>query len=280
LQFSNFNKRLIPFQGKKELGQPPLILHHHSHPPSSTSHFFIPNKASKLYHNHNYISLPQHPFDWNMSEENHTLRSLQHPLDLLDQYLLNLPIPTASKTNNQQIIEISDFLYGKQNNRVSNRVHGSSNSPSPASHPPLGSILEGSLELLDSFDDPSQTLAPIRMIIAKDSGRRAIVVRGSQGGSVPEYLCTLGSVKGSKSIKRISSLGREGYHCSCRSFFERLKSDKFALCKHLLAARLAPFLCMDHEDGDINASTSIYEEETVEELEFARMYTRISLASW
>eukprot|EP00979_Chaetoceros_neogracilis_P003604 scaffold624_cov207-Chaetoceros_neogracile.AAC.6 len=117
-----------------------------------------------------------------MSEENHTLRSLQHPLDLLDQYLLNLPIPTASKTNNQQIIEISDFLYGKQNNRVSNRVHGSSNSPSPASHPPLGSILEGSLELLDSFDDPSQTLAPIRMIIAKDSGRRAIVVRAHAGG--------------------------------------------------------------------------------------------------
>ena len=213
-----------------------------------------------------------------MSHGNYNPPGPQHPLELLDQFLLKLPLLATSKTNNHQIIEISDFLYGKQSNRISNRHPGSSYTPAAALHPPLGSILENALELLDSFDDPSQPLAPIRMIIAKDSDRRAIMVRGSQGGSVPGYLCTLGSSKDPRSGNIISSVGRVGYHCTCRSFFERLKSDKFALCKHLLAARLAPFLCTDHEDS--NANSSIYEEVLVEEEEFAKMYTRVSLASW
>jgi hypothetical protein len=258
---------------------------------------------------------------------------LLHPLDLLDQFLLKLQRsrPTSSsstnssaaagttrartrtttaplKNNNQQIIEISEFLYGKSSTARNVAFNGHTRGPQIASHPPSGSILESTLELLDSFDKainpPATTttaassissLAPIRMIIAKDSGRRAIVVRGSQGGSVPAYICTLGFIKdpngaliGDSGVaddddndngkKCISSAGRSGYHCSCRSFFERLKSDRFALCKHLLAARLAPFLCMDHDN--CNANAKIYEEERIEEEDFARMYTRISLSSW
>ena len=249
-----------------------------------------------------------------------------HPLDLLDQFLLKLQhsrptsrstsssaaaggtrtTTTPLKNNNQQIIEISEFLYGKSSTARNATFNGHTRGPQIASHPPSGSILESTLELLDSFDNtitPAATtatssipsLAPIRMIIAKDSGRRAIVVRGSQGGSVPEYICTLGFIKDlhcapigdfgvvhvdvdGNGDKCILSAGRAGYHCSCRSFFERLKSDRFALCKHLLAARLAPFLCMDHDNG--NANAKIYEEEHIEEEEFARMYTRISLSSW
>jgi len=270
-----------------------------------------------------------------------------HPLDLLDQFLLKLQqhsrprsttrssststaagttrtrTTTPLENNNQQIIEISEFLYGKSSSctRTARNVAFKNGNPSGfshstrgpriASHPPSGSILESTLELLDSFDNTSAHIrtpepppqattttssisssahksnretAPIRMIIAKDSGRRAIVVRGSQGGSVPEYLCTLGSIKYPNldvvgdGNKCISSAGRTGYHCSCRSFFERLKSDRFALCKHLLAARLAPFLCIDGDNG--NANAKIYEEERIEEEEFARMYTRISLSSW
>ena len=166
--------------------------------------------------------------------------------------------------------------------------------------------------------------APIRMIIAKDSKRKIIVVRGSKGnrgGSGPsEYICTLGTSYSTGSGRGyqnnaerergggIIAAGRMGYHCSCRSFLERMKVDRFALCKHLLAARLAPFLFVQGEEdddegnlentvvdgenhgvdaaagesfsGNTRATSRIYQEEEVEEAEFGMIYSRLLMASW
>ena len=160
------------------------------------------------------------------------------------------------------------------------------------------------------------------MIIAKDSTTKIIVVRGSKGnrGGSPgpsEYICTLGTSSSTGSRRGyqnnaergrgggIIAAGRMGYHCYCRSFVKRMKVDRFALCKHLLAARLAPFLyvqgkadegnledtIMDggNHGGDAAAGESfsgstwansrIYQEEEVEEAEFGMIYSRLLMAS-
>ena len=93
-------------------------------------------------------------------------------------------------------------------------------------------------------------------------------------------------------------MGRMGYHCSCRSFLKQMKVDRFALCKHLIAARLAPFLwnlentVVDGENHGGDAATGesfsgstwatswIYQEEEVEEAEFGMTYSRLLMASW
>ena len=153
----------------------------------------------------------------------------------------------------------------------------------------------------DEFDygrNASSTLVPVRMIIAKQSRRRFAIVRGSRSRSRSrssrggwnagtEYLVTLGSPAPTMVTDVGTPMaipGRWGYHCSCRSFFEKLKVDPFALCKHLLAARLAPYLCPVTHTGRDGSSGSdsgpcIYQEEEVEEEEFADIYTRLSLAS-
>lgn len=217
-----------------------------------------------------------------------------HPLDILDDFLLSLP---TSKNNNQKILEISEFLYGKQA-----ILHAPQKSSAA-----VGSILDSALEILDSFEEyysplPSSLIiasrkipdnevrqyipsVPVRMLICKESGRRVILVRGSKGGSTPEYLCTLGRNK--KPNERKLAAGRDGYHCSCRSFFERLKEDEFALCKHLLAARLAPFLNetdkfsdeSEHGGNQLNNSR-IYQELEVEEEEFAQICAKVTILSW
>lgn len=219
-----------------------------------------------------------------------------HPLDILDDFLLSL---STAKNNNQKILEISEFLYGKQ---------AILNAPQKSSAA-VGSILDSALEILDSFEEyysplPSSLIiasrkipdneqrqyipsVPVRMLICKESGRRIILVRGSKGGSTPEYLCTLGRNK--KPNGRKLAAGRDGYHCSCRSFFERLKEDEFALCKHLLAARLAPFLNEAEADkfrdksehaGNQSNNSRIYQEIEVEEEEFAQICAKVTILSW
>lgn len=219
-----------------------------------------------------------------------------HPLKILDEFLSTLPVvndidhsnAAIRINNNRQIIEISDFLYGKSAPSHDHRKFVQS----PVR--PLASLLDGALELLESSLDESNSLmdrkskAPVRMITSRGSGRRAIIVRGSSRCHVTEYLCTFGfhpkscfaernSLAKHNSTDRLA-IGRQGYHCSCRSFFERLKCEKYALCKHLLAARLAPFLSTENDGGDIG--NRIYSEEEMDDEDFARLYTRVSLLSW
>lgn len=230
--------------------------------------------------------------------------AVHHPLHLLDQFLLSLPTPSNNQhvngdhERNGQILQIADFLYGKSSN-TSIRTHKKTSSPM-SSQKYSGSILDSALELLDSFEEESlhgpsipslegseyghpsgvKYSAPIRMLIAKRSRRMVVVVRGSRGRGSSDYLVTLGSPANSiRSGANSAIVGRWGYHCSCRSFFEKLKFDRFALCKHLLAARLAPFLCIEVE-GNESSRSCIYQEEEVEDEEFGNVYSRLSLASW
>mmetsp|Transcript_886 Transcript_886/g.1374 ORF Transcript_886/g.1374 Transcript_886/m.1374 type:complete len:151 (+) Transcript_886:1-453(+) len=115
-------------------------------------------------------------------------------------------------------------------------------------------------------------------------------------------------------------IGKMGYHCTCRSFYERLKRprrpsnsnsshdhDRFVICKHLLAARIAPFLHCEGTnsyEAQENDGTSkegqhfmqsqsqsqqqhggksrilCYREEEVTDGEFARMYINLSMNLW
>lgn len=219
-----------------------------------------------------------------------------HPLDILDDFLLSL---STAKNNNQKILEVSEFLYGKQA-----ILHAPQKSSAA-----VGSILDSALEILDSFEEyysplPSSLIiasrkipdteqrqyipsVPVRMLICKESGRRIILVRGSKGGSTPEYLCTLGRNKKPNENGRKLAAGRDGYHCSCRSFFERLKEDEFALCKHLLAARLAQFLNEadkfsdeSEQGGNQSNNSRVYQEIEVEEEEFAQICAKVTILSW
>lgn len=237
---------------------------------------------------------------------------VHHPLHLLDQFLLSLPPSSHNQTEdssnerNEKILRIADFLYGKSTNTSSRLSYKKNANPMP-SQQYAGSILDSALELLDSFEEelsqvPSmpllgdganadrgrlKTSAPIRMVVAKRSRRRFVVVRGSKGRVGTDYLVTLGSHSNStRSDGGVANAhtaviaGRWGYHCSCRSFFEKLKGDRFALCKHILAARLAPFLCISIEDENGRSRSRIYKEEEIEDEEFGIIYARLSLTSW
>jgi len=234
-----------------------------------------------------------------------------HPLHLLDQFLLSLPKQNEHHSNsndNEQILQISEFLYGGKHDPSSSDNAAAASVVPKSKLSPAGSILESALELLDEqassyeeedpLDDNGERSsavvsgapapAPVRLLIAKSARRKVLVVRGSSKGRVggAEYLCTMGScISATEAGAGAVAAGRMGYHCSCRSFFERLRSDRFALCKHLLAARLAPFLDDDRGEGDDhhdhdhgNGGSRIYEEEEVEDEEFGRIYARLSLA--
>mmetsp|Transcript_8164 Transcript_8164/g.15367 ORF Transcript_8164/g.15367 Transcript_8164/m.15367 type:complete len:236 (-) Transcript_8164:108-815(-) len=220
-----------------------------------------------------------------------------HPLKLLDEFLYLLPIVSEVESdidrisNNQKIVEIGDFLYGKS---ISSDMHRGSAQKRQMPPRPSTSILDGALEILEgSWEETQNTHShvPVRMIIARESGRRVMIVRGSSsGGQCQEYICTFGFRDMNRQCSEKNSryrhynelaIGRMGYHCSCRSFFERLKFDKFAICKHLLAARLAPFLSIGESCDEANyKNISIYVEQELEEEEFATIYARMSLSSW
>jgi len=148
------------------------------------------------------------------------------PPDLNSQMYKN----TSEKdTHFLEILEVADFLFG--------------------------SLLDSALVLLDSCSIPEDDAhschrrTAVRKV-SDSSGRVAYFVRATAGGkkSRSEYLCLMNGPESS-------------YYCSCRSFYERLRhasntrvgssvqrpSDGGALCKHLLAAKMATLLdhCLD-----------------------------------
>ena len=196
----------------------------------------------------------------------------RHPLHLFDEFLSDLPTggasadeakagaelagasappPRADEARVRRILRAADFLYGEG---VAGRT-----------------VLDSALEILDGGagacvgcsthgaggeGPPGSALAsarqPVRLCRARPSGREAFLVRGSgrSGGgggrgrppaSASDYLCLLGPVGSSA-----------GCFCPCRSFLERTKLDRRALCKHLLAARLGPYLGMGYEEIEVS----------------------------
>lgn len=85
-------------------------------------------------------------------------------------------------------------------------------------------ILDGALEIIDG-----NSALTIRHITAPL--RTAYLVQTSSGRS-----------KGSRSNVSHYYCQTELPYCSCRSYFERAKVDPKALCKHLLAIKLLPYL--------------------------------------
>lgn len=192
-----------------------------------------------------------------MNESNEIVSEIPdlHPLYILDNFLLSIE---KDSSNTHKLFQISDFLFGSQSKK--------------------SSLLDGSLEILDqSVDRDLVHLAPVRLLTEKQSKRSVFIVRGSKPNRrnssqthISEYICTMGI---GSNRRHKNAAGNVSYHCSCRSFYERSKVDRLALCKHLLAARIAPFL--NTGDGRL-----IYAEQEVGLDEWIRIYTQVSMSSF
>lgn len=163
------------------------------------------------------------------------------------------------------VLEIADFLFGPLFEAALALLE-----------PPFTGLPDGTTK-----ESPSAPVGAVRRVCANPSGRIAYMVRGSglpgrkrrkQGPSSHEYyyLCLLNGPYSS-------------YYCSCRSFHDKLVQNSMdnakmgssctiqhplrwgALCKHLLAAKMAPLL-----------NTS-YEEMEVSEEMFAQLWLQSSL---
>ena len=210
---------------------------------------------------------------------------MQHPLHLLEEFLGSLPAEedgvnesnahenaqedqtaaaitlarrsrAADQTQREaanrtrRILRVADFLYG---------TSGSART-----------VLDNALEVLDGG------CGAVRCYRARPSGRVAYVVRGSRSGTLAgavggarsgDYLCFLHEMVGSKKSSNNKSDDGAGWEgegggsissscsgcfCPCRSFFERTKADRRAVCKHLLAARLGPYLKVGYEEYEVS----------------------------
>ncbi|KAL7466861.1 hypothetical protein ACHAXS_007138 [Conticribra weissflogii] len=245
-----------------------------------------------------------------------------NPLHLLDDFLATLPTDSPTVNSNKSKGDDDDPDVNASSSEVETehdlvlRAAGEL----LESH---GSLLESALTLLEDQEkyqsqknearDPSDdSFTPvIRKIRSKRSGRVAILVRKQQrkkasisdrGGDDTEnrrilsknyYLCLLGRdrsnvhaiIKGDKSGR----IYRQGAHCTCRSFLQRMKGDgmtharsrnstavvgkteslpEYAFCKHLLASILMPHLLPWRKIG--------VDEEIIDDREFAKLAMKAS----
>ena len=195
-----------------------------------------------------------------------------------------------------------------------------------------GSLLESALALLEEQEkyeresssnsaggNENKVIPVIRKIRARRSGRDAILVRKQQrkqsasaGDGVSKsksgkikneyYLCLLGRdrsnihpiVRGENNNINWTNIHRQGTHCNCRSFYQKIKggvtrssaehtnrsldydrSDQLLhstdtiVCKHLLASILMPYLLPWSEKG--------VEEDQVDDRKFAKLVMRASI---
>ena len=217
--------------------------------------------------------------------------AVQHPLRLLEEFLTSIDREEeededakinkdcngedqqqeqeshqeeAARNQNQdrrirRVLRVADFLYG-----------GDSSSSARSR-----TVLDNALEVLDGgAGGYGYEHRGVRCYRAQPSGRVAYVVRGSgrgggsnnnNGGNVGgvgaggggsrssgDYLCFLPEMAGSSSSSGSSDGPDGGCFCPCRSFFERTKADRRAVCKHLLAARLGPYLQSGYGEYEVS----------------------------
>ena len=205
--------------------------------------------------------------------------TVQHPLHLLEEFLGSLPEgedgtnnddddngPETAQEQDQSTAALRRSRAADQQNASARRTHrilrtadflygpSSSSSSSGTSR----TVLDNALELLDGG------CGAVRCYRARPSGRVAYVVRGSRsagggGGGTRsgDYLCFLHEMAGSNNHNdsndnNDNSSSDSGCFCPCRSFFERTKADRRAVCKHLLAARLGPYLQVGYEEYEVS----------------------------
>lgn len=119
-----------------------------------------------------------------------------------------------------------------------------------------GSALDGALSLLET--DPRRD---ILRLVSLQSRRCMYIVKGSSTngrggyqsnpiGTDSSYMCMLPELSTdiSDQAEDASCIVRESnpstYYCSCRSFLERCRTGN-GYCKHLLAIKLMPVLCIE-----------------------------------
>lgn len=213
---------------------------------------------------------------------------------------LSAAIPDASATflsnpppeeRHEKILRVAEFLFGNRGSLLESALGVLDEQIRFRDIGAVGPAEEKCLE-----NGVKKRIPPIKILRARKSGRKAAFVfsrraplktdRDSGGSETTEkkkikgqfYLCLLGRdrcvIRGSegKAARDPQRLRRKGMHCTCRSFFERVKAssptDSVAVCKHLLAAILAPHLLPGGRDGV---------ESIVDDRDFAKLVTRASV---
>jgi hypothetical protein len=150
------------------------------------------------------------------------IRVLMHPQDMPGSEVPSLNTVFASPPPNNPLHLLQCFLSS---------LHPVSDQDSSSIH--HENSLEGALNILDN--EPSL----ITKVVSATSQRALYLVQGSGSTSKNKtdneiYLCFI-----SNDYTDAHSM----HHCSCRSFWERSRSNGSAtLCKHLLALQLLPSL--------------------------------------
>ena len=162
----------------------------------------------------------------------------------------------------ERIIKTIDFLYGDD----------------------CASLIEGTLSILDQSSNrhnyyhasgARRTTVPVRLVRSASSNRQMFIVQGGSSytdGTPKEYPCLLGIPYDHTSlINSNKSVGRYGYHCTCRSFHDRSSrgDSGFEICKHLLAARIAPAL--QNQQKSPSDRNVYYMEEDLSDDEYAQL---------
>ena len=198
--------------------------------------------------------------------------TVQHPLHLLEEFLQSLNAHDENDCNNNNDDVANNGSNKDGNNqeddaqyrdrlhrqaardeirirrvlRVAEFLYGDSDA--------ARTVLDNALEVLDGG------YGAVRCYRAEQSGRVVYVVRGSTygrggGGSSGSAHRATSSTRSSDYLCFLNDVGSEsntGCFCPCRSFFERTKVDRRAVCKHLLAARLGPYLKLGFEEIDVS----------------------------
>jgi len=146
------------------------------------------------------------------------------------------------------------------------------------------SLIDKSLCLLDNARENS--IIPVRLVRANKSGRYIILVREISAVTNIKnkvYICSLGLNRKSWRNNADEHLKNKSinvaYNCSCLFFHEQIKHDRYALCKHLLASRIAIYMDKCNYVSRDNKNISYHEEVFVTEDEFVETVVSTYLMS-
>eukprot|EP00978_Attheya_sp_CCMP212_P036680 scaffold168143_cov48-Attheya_sp.AAC.1 len=178
-------------------------------------------------------SLEQQQDDTVNRSGNHNAKSTCH--ESLSQMNQHLKARKAAEEKRRLVLKVANFAYGGTKK---------------------GSLLEAAVTVLDNH-----VTSAVRLLRTVPSDRIAYLVRGSSvnntSNTTPAYATPHHGNSSSRSsmqryqqppipVEYLVFLGDArsfgGLYCSCRSFHERAKHDRTAICKHILAAKLAPHL--------------------------------------
>ena len=233
-----------------------------------------------------------------------------HPLQLFDQVLMSIMMQREeqesrlNRTNNDNNCDPLSQQVSNSNSNSNSNNSSSNNSNSIDEDEILeriiktidflygddsASLIEGTLSILDQSNNchhyyqtsgPRGSTTPVRLVRSATSNRQMFVVQGGSSntdGTPKEYQCLLGIPYSHTSLIKSNKLvGRYGYHCTCRSFHNRSSrgDSGFEICKHLLAARIAPAL-QNRQQSSSNGNTYYVEEDLSDD-----EYTQLAIQTY